>query len=339
MENENRKKIVHIYLQNPDWSYSKISKELKLPKSTVGAVIKRYKETSSIVRAKGSGRKSGPTDKKLHAKLVKSFKQNPGLSVRDRAKRFNTSIGMVQRTLKRVGMKAFKVVKTPRRTEKQETNMKSRARKLYDEVMTKFNGCLVMDDETYVKMDFAQLPGRGFYVAIKRLAVSDKFKFQRLEKYSKKVLIWQSICSCGEKSRPFFTTRTLDTELYIKECLNARLLPFIRQHNVPVKFWPDLAPAHYSKKTLLWYQQNQVDVIPKNMNPPNCPEFRPIEQYWAIMKRYLRKKGKEMKSVNSLKAQWKASAAKVPQQLVRKMMAGIKPKVRKFIRTGEIMPK
>ena len=34
-----------------------------------------------------------------------------------------------------------------------------------------------MDDETYVKMDFKQIPGQKFYVASKHLNVADKFKF------------------------------------------------------------------------------------------------------------------------------------------------------------------
>lgn len=90
-EIEKRKKILAHFLENPSVSSSSILKALKLPRSTVARVIKRYKETLTVDRAKGSGRKTGPIDKILHQKIIRSFKQNPGLSDRDRAKRYGTS--------------------------------------------------------------------------------------------------------------------------------------------------------------------------------------------------------------------------------------------------------
>ena len=50
MENQIRKKIVHKFLENPTWPGSLIAKKLKLPKSTVNDVIKRYKKTLSTDR-------------------------------------------------------------------------------------------------------------------------------------------------------------------------------------------------------------------------------------------------------------------------------------------------
>ena len=32
------------------------------------------------------------------------------------------------------------------------------------------------------------------------------------------------------------------------------------------------------------YEQNDVNFMPKIANPPNCPELRAIEIYWAIIK-------------------------------------------------------
>lgn len=105
-----------------------------------------------------------------------------------------------------------------------------------------------MDDETYVKRDFKQLPGQKYYVSSIRGNVPNRYKFVQQDKFAKKYLIWQCICSCGLKSRTFVTSSTLNADLYIKECLQKRLLPFIRSHRSSVKFWPDLASIHYAKK-------------------------------------------------------------------------------------------
>lgn len=309
---------------------------LNIPKSTVGDVIKRFKSTLTTERAKGSGRKPGPVDKKQHQKVVRSLKANPGLSLRDRAKKQGGSKSYVHKTMKRAGLKSYHAVKVPNRTDKQLSSVKTRTRLLYDNVLTKFTGYIIMDDETYTKADLKQLPGPQFYVASKRLAAADKFKYQKLDKFCKKFLIWQAICSCGLKSRLFVTTSKLDSNLYIKECLQKRLLPFVRQHDNPVKFWPDLASAHYSAATMDWYQKNNIDVIPKTMNPPNCPEFRPIEKFWSIVKGKLRRTGAVIKNEREMAVKWNNCAAKVDRELVRCMMSSIKSKVRHFIREEEM---
>lgn len=85
-----------------------------------------------------------------------------------------------------------------------------------------------MDDETYVKMDFRQIPGQKFYVAITRGDVPARFKFVFADKFARKLMIWQGICSCGEKTKVFVTKESMNTELYKKECLEKRVLPFIK---------------------------------------------------------------------------------------------------------------
>lgn len=61
------------------------------------------------------------------------------------------------------------------------------------------------------------------------------------------------------------------------------VLLLIRKHCGIVNFWSDLASCHYSKVTLEKY---------RSMNPPNCPEFWPIEKYWPISKQWLWRSGR-----------------------------------------------
>jgi len=335
---EEREKIVHIYQQNPTWSQRTIAKVLGIPKSTVGSVIKRFNDTLSIQHAKGNGRKSGPSDKILAQKIIRSIKQNPGLSDDQRAKNCGTSKSTGRRTRLRSNLKSYRAIKVPNRKDQQIKSIKNRSRLLYDEILTKFDGCLVMDDETYVKVDQGQIPGQKFYVATHRLNVPDKYKYVKVDKFGKKLLIWQAICSCGLKSKAFVTSKTLNSELYMKECLEKRLLPFIKQHRSPVMFWPDLASCHYSRATQGWYEANQVNIVPKELNPPNCPEFRPIEKYWAIVKDIFRKTRAAITNDKSMLAQWNKCANKVARSLVQDMMSSIKRKVRDYIRNDRILP-
>lgn len=336
MELENRKKILNKIQENPTWSNPQIAKSLGITRQTVLNVRKRFNDSLTVDRASGSGGKANKIDKKLASKIVRSVKDNPGLSDSDRAKRYKTSKSTGRRRRIDAGYKSYRAIKVPNRNDKQSETAKKRSRLLYDKVLTKHNGCLVMDDETYIKMDLKQLPGQKFYAAKERLGVVDKYKFVKVDKFCKKLLIWQAICSCGFKSKPFVTSSTLDSKIYIKECLQNRLLPFIRQHQDPVLFWPDLASCHYSKATMAWYEANGVDVVPKDMNPPNCPEFHPIEQYWADIKGKMKKTGVIVKNDKDMTARFNKAAAEITQAHVRDMMGSIKGKVRNFIHTGEM---
>ena len=156
------------------------------------------------------------------------------------------SPSFVQKVRKKAGIRSFRVNAAPHRTDKQHDVAKTRARKLYDNFLHNYN-CVIMDDETYVKADFKQIRGREFYSATKRGDVAEKFKNKKLDKYPKKFLVWQAICQCGLKCTPFVATGTINQDIYVKECLQKRLLPLIRLHKGPVLFWPDFASCHYGK--------------------------------------------------------------------------------------------
>jgi transposase len=92
----NRQNIVHKYFENPNRSASSIAKELKLSKRTCQNVIKKFKESLSVTRKPESGKKPGSGNKMLAKKIVRSFKNSPGLSIRDRAIRYKTSVFCTQ---------------------------------------------------------------------------------------------------------------------------------------------------------------------------------------------------------------------------------------------------
>lgn len=336
MQCQKRKIIVHKYLENKLVPVYKIAKSLKFPESTVRSVIQRFNARLTIDRAPGSGGNRNDQCEKLHKAVLRSFDANPGMSNRDRAKKHKVHEKTIRNVRDKAKLKSYKAIKYPNRTDKQESAVKKRSRLLYDNILTKHNGCLLIDDETYVKLDLKQHPGQKFYVATIRGRVLPKWKYICLDKFAKKALIWQGICSCGRKTRPFITTSTMKSENYINECLIKRVLPFIRQHRGAVKFWPDLASCHYSKKTVEWYQSNGVDFIPKHMNPPNTPQFRPIEKYWAIVKAKLKKNGGVVREVKAMYAKWTYFSRKVTNEVVQRLMGSIKRRVRKYIRTGEM---
>ena len=71
------------------------------------------------------------------------------------------------------------------------------------------------------------------------------------------------------------------------------------------------------------------------MNPPNCPQFRPIEKYWAIDRVILKRtKGVAKNDVN-LRLKWNRSASEVSKDVVQNLMGGITRGAQKYLLSGQ----
>ena len=70
--------------------------------------------------------------------------------------------------------------------------------------------------------------------------------------------------------------------------------------------------------------------MPKNMNPANVPQLRPIEKYWALMKQKLRKSGRSTSDIDQFKKLYSATSRKMTKSAVQTLMAGVKTKLRKY---------
>ena len=97
----------------------------------------------------------------------------------------------------------------------QQKSARTCSRKLYDNFISK-NFCIIEGDETYVKNDHQQIPGAVYYIAKYRGKADKKFKYTKHDKFAKKALIWQAICSCGKKSPPYISQFTI---LYINNSI------------------------------------------------------------------------------------------------------------------------
>lgn len=326
-EFERRKKIIDKWNENPNKPVHFIAKELKIAKSTVKDVLGRYFETLSISRNKNPTTKSGPRDKNLEDKIVKIIKENRSMSTRDVAKKCGTNIAMVQRCKERNGLKTRKKSKVPKVSAKQQKVIKTRSRKLYQLLGNK-KCCIVMDDETYVKADFRTLPGPQFFTTFEGETLPDSETTIGVEKFGSKYLVWQAICQCGKKSSSFVTTGTINAEVYREECLKKRLIPFIKKHEGSTLFWPDLASAHYASTTLNLLRENNIEFVSKDNNPPNVPQCRPIEKYWALIKTNLRKSNQTSNDIKDFEKKWKDASKKITKTTVKNLMKDIRKKLR-----------
>lgn len=326
-----RELIIRLYLEIPNQSYKTIARKAKVCKATVSTVIKKWKDNLAVTRKVGSGRKKGFARPELVIKVKTALERNPGISNRKLARKVGCSESTVRKMKKTLNLKTYKVQTVPDRNARKNLEAQSRARKLKSDFFQNKN-CCVMDDETYVLCDFSQLPGQEFYTALERGGAPEQYTTKQKAKFPKKFLVWQAICSCGDRSRIFVTSGSVNTEIYVKECLQKRLLPFVRKHKGSTFFWPDLASCHYSKVTIEWYKDNNIIFVPKEANPPNCPELRPIERYWALTKRNLKATKKGAENIKDFRKRWNDAARKVGNTTIKALMEGIPEKLAEFIK-------
>lgn len=327
---ENRKLIVQKYCLEQQ-SMHKIAKKVGCSESGVQKIIKKFGEHCKLEDMPQIRRRSGPYNPKKEVQTVNLIQHHKSMSVRQIARKVGVSVGTVQNIKRRNNLKTYIKRKIPKRSQKQNSIAKTRAGRLY-KILIQKSRCILMDDETYVKMDTRTIPNRQYYTVLKGEEVEDSVKAIQIEKFGKKVLVWQAICTCGKRSKIYYNNGTITGENYRKECIIKRLLPLYQEHDVPPLFWPDLATAHYARETLKLLEAKSIDFVKKEENPPNCPELRPIERYWAFVKRHANKDAKEAKTLQEFKKIWAKATRKVDNNSVQTLMKNVNSKVRKFHR-------
>ncbi|XP_065643078.1 uncharacterized protein LOC136074667 [Hydra vulgaris] len=182
-----------------------------------------------------------------------------------------------------MNIKYRKREKTPKYTVEQQIKAKKRSRKLVNQLYNT-KSLLVIDDEKYFCFAGDNMPANSGYYTNNKNTCPESVRFIGKEKFPKKLLMWIAISDRG-MSEPLFRTSkavAINSSIYINECLEKRLLPFIHKYlgDFNYLFWPDLASSHYSKDSLNWMDQ-YVYYVDKESNPPNVPQARPIENFWG----------------------------------------------------------
>ena len=99
-------------------------------------------------------------------------------------------------------------------------------------------------------------------------------------------------------------------------------------------FWPDLASSHYAKSTIENLKNKKIEFVPKEMKPPNVPQLRPIETFWANLKRKVYERGYRAKNVDSLILKIKKELKSINTEGIQASMRNLPKKIRKANREG-----
>lgn len=295
-----------------------------VPKRTIYNILKR----PQVIRKSGSGKKAKIMTQKGLKTLERMFNNKDGVSQYYAAKKFDCTQQYISKTLKSIGIKSRKKQKSPAYTDDQISTVKSNCR-----WMTRnYPGTsFILDDESYFTLSKYQMPGNDIYYARDATTTPAAVKFRFKKKFEPKVMLYVAVSDKGV-SEPYFKPSGLaiNQEIYQKECLSKILLPFIRKYHSDDNyvFWPDKASSHYANKTLEFLSDNNIPFVPKDRNPTNLPQCRPVEDFFGQLSALVYQHGWKANSIKQLKTRIKKCLKEVDTTGVQRACSNIRTKLR-----------
>jgi transposase len=301
---EVRNMLVQYYTKVAKFNKFEVIKKFcdtTLEKRTIYRILHTFDETNSSLARPRPGIERRVATKKVQEKVRRKFVVDPNLSVRVVGQKIGINFSTVQRIkVKDLKIKAYTKKSAPLYKNGQELRAKTNCRKIYqNKVLSHPGTIIVMDDESYFPQNPENLPGRQFYHSAQRSKTETTKKVKKREKFFKKYLVWQAIDEEGNLSDAFISEGTMNRDIYLKECIKKILIPFINKRQV--LFWPDMATCHYKKVVVEALKDANIRFVGQKENAPNVPIARPIEKFWAEMKKAYKARTKPAKSLSSFK--------------------------------------
>lgn len=339
-ELELRSRVYKFYEENRAlgklYTYKHFSCE-HVSKSTIYNIIQRFEKGLTVDRKSGSGRKAVKITQQKLRQMENLFENNDSLSLRTAARKYDVSPGYLCKTLKKKTNLRYRKKQTiPKRSDTQIALAKPKCNRL----MRKFHHHeFILDDESYFTLSHSTINGNdGFYSSNVSLA-PPHVKFATKAKFEGKVLVWIAIGPKGLSS-PLIRKSgfAINSSIYLNDCIKRRLIPYIRKNynEIEYVFWPDLASSHYAKIVTDYLTNENIKFVQREDNPANCPEARPIEDFWSFLKGKVYNKGWQAANVDQLISRIKYCLRKIDQDVVRRLAESTRKRIDVIRRNGVI---
>ena len=196
---------------------------------------------------------------------------------------------------------------------------------------------LIIDDEKFFKLSGNNALGNRYFYSTDPSAAPPNIRFQQKTKFESKIMVWMAISAKGVSNVYAHRGKQAeDQKIYLKECINRRLLPFVDKYHSKGNFlfWPDLARSHYSKIVQQRLNEKNIPYVSLVDNPPNVPQAGPIEVIWTILERKIYENNWEANNIDHLVRRIKQKIKELDQQMLQNMMEGVRRNLRAMWRDG-----
>jgi hypothetical protein len=293
--------------------------ELGAPKRSLNLWLTKLEHNEKLDRIVGSGRPLKIATNSTIKKIANRFNHRSGCSQNNAAKRYKTCQSYISKILKKyTNIKCHKKSKKPYMTELQRKAARPKCRKLIEKY-SKVD--FILDDESYFTLSNTTLAGNDTFYSDNLLKTPVEVKNKYKAKYEEKVLVYMIISPRGSSKAVFFKSGlAINQNTYKEQCLEKVLIPFIKKYYSDGRyvFWPDLASSHYAILVQKYLQKENINFVPKILNPANVPKVRPIEDIWGLLKKKVYENNWCANNISQLKRKIVYSLSKMDKNLIQR---------------------
>ncbi|KAF7670306.1 hypothetical protein LDENG_00272020 [Lucifuga dentata] len=308
IQEQMRNKVIDIYQSGK--GYKAISKALGLQRTTVRAIIHKWRKHGTVVNLPRSGRPTKITPR-AHRRLIQEVTKEP----RTTSKALQASLASVKVSVhdstirKRLGKNGIHG-RVPRKNTKARLTF---AKKHLDDPQDFWENIL-WTDETKVEL-FGRCASRYIWRKT-NTAFQKKNIIPTVKHGGGSVMVWGCFAASGP-GRLAVIDGTMNSALYQK-ILKENVRPSVRDLKLK-RTWvmqQDNDPKHTSKSTSEWLKKNKMKVLEW---PSQSPDLNPIEMLWHDLKQAVH--ARKPSNVAELKQFCKEEWAKITPQRCERLIA------------------
>ena len=313
-----RDKIVDLH--KAGMGYKRIGKQLGEKRSTVGAVIRKWKKhhTTANLPRSGPPHKISPRGVSLIMRTVRNHPKTTRGELMNQLKAAGTTVTKetVGNTLRRHGLKSCSARKVPLLKKKHvQARMKFATDHLDDseEAWKK----VMWSDETKIEL-FGLNSTRRVWRA-KNTEYNPKNTIPTVKHGGGSIMLWGCFSAKGTGQLHRIEGR-MDGAMY-RGILDQHLLPSVRELKMGRGwvFQHDNDPKHTAKATKEWLKKKHIKVLEW---PSQSPDLNPIENLWRELK--IRVARRQPRNLNDLEAVCREEWANIPAEMCTNLVTNYK---------------
>lgn len=286
---DKRKAIARLYLEGK--SISEITwllKSLKVPRSTVGWTVKRFKETRDIKNKKRPGQKPTVRTANLIRNTRAKIYRNPHRSISKMAREAQVSRTTMHRIVRDdLKMYPYRFQKRQLLSAGSKEKRLARSKILMAWFKSVTQVSVIYTDEKLftVQAKLNRQNDRILSRDISQVHIGEKSFFQTQKPAS--VMVWAGVSSCGKKSPLIFIPEGVKVNQHVYlDMLKSQVLPWIEGEvwEGSYCFQQDGASSHTAKLVQEWCKKNFEHFWAKEDWPPSSPDLNVMDfAMWPIL--------------------------------------------------------